>query len=430
MKKIVLSLLFVSVIVFLFATEWTEVSPPEGYIGTLSYHFISSNEGWAFSTDHRHTQLYHTINTGQNWELIYESDRYAMEGLQMIDSENGWTIFHASRQPSYLFTTINGGRDWFRTDMQLPNIVRKIAGINFSDTQNGLIAGVSNNESYLYRTTNGCYEFELLFHFNQGYTLSNIDCIGEENIWVSGGIFNGIAIHSNNGGVDWEFLGDSIEVSIVRSSQFLTDQVYGFTGSFRIDGEFLENVLILTNDKMDTYAVHGRDTFEERIYSCYLMDEQTIWVGGFRHMFLTTNGGRSFSVFQNFNTSIKDISFIDSTGFATGSNGSLYVYSPTVNNEELTVSKPNLKLDNYPNPFNPETTISFSNPQAGKVNLSIYNLKGQLVKELLDDEVTKGAHSVVWNGKDGSGKSVASGIYFTKIKTEAGIKTKKMLMMK
>lgn len=89
-----------------------------------------------------------------------------------------------------------------------------------------------------------------------------------------------------------------------------------------------------------------------------------------------------------------------------------------------------LTINNYPNPFNPETTISFNNPQTGKVSLSIYNIKGQLVKSLFDDEAIAGPHSVVWNGKDNRGKSVASGIYFAKIKTGARTQTKKMLLMK
>ncbi len=89
-----------------------------------------------------------------------------------------------------------------------------------------------------------------------------------------------------------------------------------------------------------------------------------------------------------------------------------------------------LTINNYPNPFNPETTISFNNPQNGQVSLTIYNIKGQLVNTLLDEEISAGPHSLVWHGKDNSGKSVASGIYFTKVKTENSIQTKKMLLMK
>lgn len=89
-----------------------------------------------------------------------------------------------------------------------------------------------------------------------------------------------------------------------------------------------------------------------------------------------------------------------------------------------------LAINNYPNPFNPETTISFNNPKSGNVSLAIYNIKGQLVKTLLDEDVSTGAHSIVWNGKNEIGKAVSSGVYFTKIKTGTVTKIKKMILMK
>ncbi len=85
---------------------------------------------------------------------------------------------------------------------------------------------------------------------------------------------------------------------------------------------------------------------------------------------------------------------------------------------------------NYPNPFNPNTTISYSMPTAGKVRLEVYNLKGQLVKILVDEEIDAGIYSVNWNGKDSSGKSVASGIYFYRFSTPGYKQSKKMLLMK
>ncbi len=85
---------------------------------------------------------------------------------------------------------------------------------------------------------------------------------------------------------------------------------------------------------------------------------------------------------------------------------------------------------NYPNPFNPSTTINYSLKQNSKVNLSIYNIKGQKVKQLVSDQFPDSQHSVVWNGKDDSGKSVSSGIYFYKMKTENYEKTRKMILMK
>ncbi|RLC58267.1 MAG: hypothetical protein DRH89_01540 [Candidatus Cloacimonadota bacterium] len=90
-----------------------------------------------------------------------------------------------------------------------------------------------------------------------------------------------------------------------------------------------------------------------------------------------------------------------------------------------------MKLSNYPNPFNPATTISFSVTQTSSfVNLDIYNIKGQKVKQLISDQLSAGQRTVIWNGTDDNGKSVSSGIYFYKLKTANFEKTKKMIFLK
>lgn len=90
----------------------------------------------------------------------------------------------------------------------------------------------------------------------------------------------------------------------------------------------------------------------------------------------------------------------------------------------------NVTLSNYPNPFNPTTTISFSLPEDGDVELSIYNVKGQKVRTLTNEFFVKGLHSIEWNGKDTNNKSVSSGIYFYKISADKETAMKKMLLLK
>jgi len=85
---------------------------------------------------------------------------------------------------------------------------------------------------------------------------------------------------------------------------------------------------------------------------------------------------------------------------------------------------------NYPNPFNPETKISFSLPQDQEIELTVYNLKGQKVRTLYTGITSSGEQSVVWKGKDDDGKSVGSGLYFYKLKTNDQVFSKKMLLLK
>ncbi len=87
---------------------------------------------------------------------------------------------------------------------------------------------------------------------------------------------------------------------------------------------------------------------------------------------------------------------------------------------------------NYPNPFNPETTISYSISQAQHVRLEVYNMRGQLVKTLLNKQIETANTrlNVVWNGKDNNNNDVSSGIYLYKLITDNYSKTNKMILMK
>ncbi len=86
---------------------------------------------------------------------------------------------------------------------------------------------------------------------------------------------------------------------------------------------------------------------------------------------------------------------------------------------------------NYPNPFNPETTITFAlKTKSTNFELSVYNVKGQLVKTLVNGTVEAGVHSVVWNGTNNQDHTVASGVYYYKLKSENQTLTKKMILMK
>ncbi len=87
-------------------------------------------------------------------------------------------------------------------------------------------------------------------------------------------------------------------------------------------------------------------------------------------------------------------------------------------------------LSNYPNPFNPSTVIEFYLKTEGKIILNIYNLKGQFVKNLKNDFIEPGYHTILWDGTDNSGKDVCSGLYFGKLRTSNYTSTKKMILMK
>jgi len=85
---------------------------------------------------------------------------------------------------------------------------------------------------------------------------------------------------------------------------------------------------------------------------------------------------------------------------------------------------------NYPNPFNPTTTIKFSLPESHLVSIKIYNMLGQEVRTLVNEQRNEGNHSIIWNGKDNSGNQLASGTYIYRIKAGDFTSTKKMILLK
>jgi hypothetical protein len=85
---------------------------------------------------------------------------------------------------------------------------------------------------------------------------------------------------------------------------------------------------------------------------------------------------------------------------------------------------------NYPNPFNPSTEVAFSLARMNDIRLTIYNVLGQEVRLLADGTFAAGDHTVVWDGKDNSGRAVSSGVYFYRLSAKDFMTEKKMLLLK
>ncbi len=123
-----------------------------------------------------------------------------------------------------------------------------------------------------------------------------------------------------------------------------------------------------------------------------------------------------------------------SSGFIAGLAGESFVTSVQ---EETTLPAVFKLHQNYPNPFNPSTTIRYDVPWQSRVTLTIYNLLGQSVATLVDDEKSPGGHSLMWHGRNDDGAQVATGVYFYRIHAErlgsekqTFVQTRKLILMK
>ena len=124
---------------------------------------------------------------------------------------------------------------------------------------------------------------------------------------------------------------------------------------------------------------------------------------------------------------------IDDTSDSTNVDISINA-TPTISIHEIGPEKDLVKKfalgANYPNPFNPSTSISYALINSEMVNLSIYDMRGRLVRTLFRGNQILGYHTMDWNGTDGQGRPVSAGSYIYTIQVGNEVKTKKMTLLK
>ncbi len=191
----------------------------------------------------------------------------------------------------------------------------------------------------------------------------------------------------------------------------LPEQIYIFSGS----------VTVIYSDIQDGWTGTGN------------IDEDPLFVGTGDHPFMLQDLSPCVNTGDP-NTTGLNLPELDLAGNSRIYGGRIdmgaYENQNVVGVDDLVIPSFTQLHQNYPNPFNPTTTISYQLPEESEVELTIYNLKGQKVKQLVNDQLPDGQHSIVWNGKDDNGKSVSSSIYFYKLKTDNHEETKKMILMK
>jgi hypothetical protein len=105
-------------------------------------------------------------------------------------------------------------------------------------------------------------------------------------------------------------------------------------------------------------------------------------------------------------------------------------FAVSVDDDEETLPDGFSLSHNYPNPFNPWTTINYSIGYGTEVELSIYNALGRKIATLVDEPKVPGDYTVHWNGRDYQGREVSSGVYFYKLETSLYNESKKMILLK
>ena len=192
------------------------------------------------------------------------------------------------------------------------------------------------------------------------------------------------------------------------------------TWSYNAQGDVLQELsetsfVGITMKTRDTYTYDSQDSLSEQLTEQWDMGSQS-WFNVRQRLFTYKDG----ALYQELDKKWDGSAFVndkrDTYSYTT--------LTRVARKDENPKSVPqNFRLTNYPNPFNPETTIQFNLPQDAKISLAIYDAQGNRVTSLIDAGVfSAGLHSIQWDGTNQRGQSVASGAYFYRLQTNGYIR--------
>lgn len=191
--------------------------------------------------------------------------------------------------------------------------------------------------------------------------------------------------------------------------------------AFSLISDPINNIYITGGSK------HGSTGYDTCVTIKYDKDSNKIWAVSYSDSLGLSSYGKhiSFDIYGDIIVAATSIG-----------NGSGWDYL-TIKYDQYTVGILNdthienrFHLSNYPNPFNPITTITYNLINETDVLVLIYNLRGEQITQLLNDRKSAGLYEIQWNGCDRNGKLVPSGVYFCLLKTETQIQSKKVLFIR
>ncbi len=328
----------------------------------------------------------------------------------------------------YYLKTTYGGYNWEDMGENLSELSSQtfngdLRPIYFINSNIGFIS-FANSETYepkIYKTIDGGYTwYETIIPTSvSGYGVWDFFFLDEIHSWAACHYIwgAGMSIYTVDGGESWE-IGVGPGYSEFWDIHFISPEQGGIAA---------QNHVFITEDNFETFIYHygyGADAIQYQ-------NESVVWTTKQNYIRRSVNGGIDFEDYQIIDTDyLFEIQFFENIGYIFGSDNTLLKY--TENNEIFDDNiLDEMKLSAYPNPLSSNTTFSFSIPADSKVDLSIYNIKGQKVKQIVNDLHSAGRHSVIWDGKNNFGKEAGSGVYLYKLNVNGQTKAvKKCLLLR
>lgn len=386
----------------------------------LTCYFINENIGWAAGDA---GTILKTTNSGESWFSQSLNTNFNVHSIHFIDSLKGWAVLYSisGGRNSKIIKTINGGNTW-ETVRQFSGFV--LIDIKFSDAFNGIAVG---SDGIILITTDGGNSWADYGPTAFGWS-TNIYMKSKNLVWVAGSIY-GYLLRTTDMGFRWSFIAfpDEGTINSITFSDAFNGWCCGENG----------RVFRSTNSGLDWEQVSLNTT--NTLNDLYFINGDKGWiVGGNGKIFYTSDSGQSWNNQSNFNDEFYCIQMIDSLkGWIVGTNGKILKTDNggvivSVENEVEKV-KDFYLFNNYPNPFNPNTIISWQSPISGRQTLKIFDILGNEVATLIDEYREAGRYEVEFNITRfalSDRPELTTGVYFYRLQIGSFIDTRKMIYLK
>ena len=411
-------------------TKWEKTKLPTD-AALNSVFFIDEQNGWICGSE---GTILNTTDAGNNWTEQATPVNEDLNEIIFEDELNG-VCFGTET----ILVTDDGGANWHLIrDLIDDDVVM----IDFVDKDNGWMVKPFNNNLILYKTENGGQNWNNIFSFNMEQLNSgDINFVNAQFGWSWW--FEGLDTIYLNRTSDAGFMWNSVELP--GFNKYLEINMYSedFGVVLGREEETGPKTLYVTENKGVNWERVVSDIMPKYVFEDSLLFSTQLMrlsreVNGvseqnnYRLIQISDNACMDWSLnyFAPADSSNKINNFFTYDGnilWAAADNGFLYKAGEIVTkieNETHLVEDYRL-YQNYPNPFNPATTIKFNLPEKENVMLEVYNLLGERLSVLINEEFNAGEHSVKFDGSN-----LSSGIYLYRITTEKFEETKKFVLMK
>jgi photosystem II stability/assembly factor-like uncharacterized protein len=390
--------------------------------------------------------LLHTNDGGENWEKtkFQDTTTYGFTDVFFLNSQYGWVIgINDYMRPNIIMHSSDGGNSWQSQYSGISWII--LDKIYFVDSLYGWILGNEwSSQGILLSTVDGGDTWQYSQNnFPYNFTPSDIHFINRNTGWMvgsdEGGSSYGEVYYTEDGGKNWQ----KIRSTPNPHSFYLYVHFFDSLKGYVVYKEHYNNSLSTFECTTD-----GGNTWQPfliaenvLIKDVFFTDEQLGWAVGqnsdsyYSEIYRTNDGGLNWTRCMLVPTEYYNkVAFADSnTGWLIGSSVILKTTNGGVSfveEEEIDEMPTDYNLSrNYPNPFNPSTKIRYSIPQASNVVIKIFDILGNEIETLVDEEKPAGTYEVEFNSNL-INRVHSSGIYFYQLQAGSFVETKKMILLK